>query len=582
MKLFVSEASKPVAKALKDCRPHLVRVGLFSALVNLLYLAPTLYMMQVYDRVVPTGGVGTLLWLTLILAAAIGTLTTLDGVRSKLMVRAALRLNTSLASTILTRILSTRDNKGASPEAPMALRDLDSLRQSMTGPGMMALFDAPWMPIYLLAAYALHPLLGLLICIGGAILVTLAIISERVARTGNRASHRALSQANAAQEALISHGEVIRSLGMRDALSMRHNMERTSALLVGAQTQLAASRYSSLVKFVRMFLQSLALGAGALLAVKGEISAGSIIAASVLLSRALQPIEQLVGAWPALTVARQSYLSLNALFAGDKDEEERKMLLPDPTGAVEISNLTLRNADASGFIIRGISFAMKPSQTVGLIGPSGAGKSTIARIVAGAIKPDVGDVRIDESAFDDWDQEKLARHIGYLPQDYRLIPGTVAENISRFAGMRGEESDEIDQKVIRAATIAGIHGMISHLPLGYNTPIGLASAGLSGGQTQRIALARALYGDPKILIFDEPSAALDAEGEQALMRAVEAARLWGASILMVAHRAFVLSNADWLVVIRDGVVERQGPREEVVDSLKQDVERQNVVAMARA
>jgi PrtD family type I secretion system ABC transporter len=582
MKLFVSEASKPLAKAIADCRPHLLRVGLFSALVNILYLAPTLYMMQVYDRVVPTGGVWTLFWLTVILGLAVGSLTLLDSIRSRLMVRAALKLNTSLAGTILQRILASRSQGAASREAPMALRELDTLRQSMTGPGIMALFDAPWMPIYLLAAFALHPLLALLIVIGGVILVVLAIISERTARQGNRESHKALSIANAAHDALTNQAEIIRALGMRRALTSRHNEERTAALLTGAQTQLKASRYSAMVKFVRMFLQSLALGAGAWLAVNGMISSGSIIAASVLLSRALQPIEQLVGAWPSLTVARQAYLSLNTLFAENDGEEERKLLLPDPTGAMNLENISLRNASGDGFIVRGITFAVQPGQIVGLIGPSGAGKSTIARIAAGAIRADIGEVRLDNAAFEDWDQESLACHIGYLPQDYRLIAGTVADNISRFANLVGADPADVDRQVVEAARLAGVHEMVLRLPGGYNTPVGSAGAGLSGGQTQRIALARALYGKPRMLIFDEPSAALDAEGEGALMRAVEAAKLWGASVLMVAHRAFVLSNADWLIVINQGVIERQGPRAEVIENLRQEAAQQNVVSLKRS
>ncbi len=582
MKIFDKELPKLLRQTLSDCRPHLMRVALFSALVNLLYLAPTIYMMQVYDRVVPTGGIGTLFWLTVILAAAIGTLTLLDSARARLMTRASLQVNSSMAGAVLDRILQARSINNKSPEAPRALRELDTLRQSMTGPGIMALFDAPWLPIYLLAAFGLHPVLGILICIGGVVLVVLAVINERAVRKGNENSHRELASAHAAYEALTSKTETIRALGMRRALVSRHQRQRTASLVTSVETQLSATRYTAMVKFVRMFLQSLALGAGAWLAVKGEISSGAIIAASVLLSRALQPIEQLVAAWPSLIHARQSIKSLAELFDGAEAEEREYFLMPEPMGNLELSNVTLRNEDSTSFIVRGISISLSPGKIVGLIGPSGAGKSTIARIAAGAISCDIGDVRVDSGSYEDWDQELLARHIGYLPQDYSLIPGTVAENISRFSSNGTQNADLIAKQIVDAATLAGVHEMILRLPKGYETVVGVANGfALSGGQTQRIALARALFGQPKILVFDEPSAALDADGELHLMRAVEAAKQWGAAILLVAHRSFVLSNADWLVVINGGVIERQGLRQEIVESLQTEAQRQNVVVMKR-
>ncbi len=583
MKPLIGDLSEPVSEAIKATKPHFMRSLAFSAMVNILYLAPTLYMMQVYDRVVPTGGVATLIFLTLILAAAIGTLTMLDSLRTRLMSRASLQLNANLASEVLKRILSGRSSTAANRDAPLALRDLDVLRQTMTGPGMIALFDAPWMPIYLIAAFLLHPLLALLILVGAGIQTVLAVLNERSMREGNRASNKALAQAHAASEALSVQAENIRALGMREALTARHSSERSNAIVEAVRTQLAGSRYTSLVKFVRMFLQSLALGAGALLAVEGKISAGSIIAASVLLSRALQPIEQFVTALPALSAARNALKSLNTLFGDMPLEEPRKLQLPEPTGLLQLNDVSLKKPDTPAFIVRGIELELRPGEMTGLIGPTGAGKSTIAKIAAGAIRPDFGSVRIDKASVDDWDQDQLARFIGYLPQNYTLISGTITENISRFAVASGYDPEEVDAKVIRAAKLAGVHEMILQRAGGYNGVIGGRDSGLSGGQTQRIALARALYGDPKMLIFDEPSASLDAEGETALMRAVEAAKEWGASVLMVAHRSFVLSNANWLVVVNGGVIERQGPRDEVITSLRAAAEEQqrNVVAMKR-
>jgi ATP-binding cassette subfamily C protein len=584
MKLNLEIRSEPLKAAFRATRSHFVQALTFSCLVNILYLAPTIYMMQVYDRVVPTGAASTLLFLTLVLALAIGALTMLDGVRMRLMSRASFQLNSSLAEAVLHQVLANRTAAAAGRDAPAALRDLDTLRQTMTGPGMVALFDAPWMPIYLLAAFLLHPLLALLIIIGGAILTVLAVINERTLREGNRASGAALAKAHAASEALILQAENIRALGMHNALSKRHHNERSAAVANGVRTQLAGSRYNGLVKFVRMFLQSLALGAGALLAIEGQISAGSIIAASVLLSRALQPIEQFVAAMPSLASARNALLSLDNLLADKPVTAPTKVGLPDPAGLLALKDISLKKPDTPAFIVRGINLTLNPGEMVGLIGPTGAGKSTIAKIAAGAIVPDLGDVRIDHASFKDWDPDLLARHIGYLPQNYTLISGTIAENISRFAVDAGADPKIANEMVIRASKLAGVHEMILQQEKGYNTQIALSGSTLSGGQTQRIALARALYGDPRVLILDEPSSSLDAEGEQALMRAVESAKQWGASVLMVAHRSFVLGNANWLALVNNGAIELQGPRDEVIARLQQgsgEAKKANIIKMKR-
>jgi PrtD family type I secretion system ABC transporter len=568
---------EPMKEALAACRGHLVNSAVFSALVNILFLAPTLYMMQVYDRVVPTGGVLTLAWLTVVLGLALGTLSLLDNIRSRIMVRASLRLNEALSGQILDRLVSRSRQDAADPIVAQAMREFDTIRQTMTGPGAMALFDTPWTPIYVLAAFLLHPVLGLLICIGGAILVGLAIINEKVVREGSKIGHRANATAYSAQEMLVSKAEIVRALGMRRALVSRQQQARNEGLNASTGTQLSATRFSALVKFVRMFLQSLSLGVAAWLAIKGQISSGTIIAASVLLSRALQPIEQLVGTWPQMMQARQSLATLKQLFEQADADQKRHVLLPDPKGYVAFSNVTLRNAEQSAFILRGVSFSLEPGEIVGVVGPSGAGKSTLARIAAGAIRPDAGEIRIDQADYDDWDPEKLATHIGYVPQDYSLLPGTISENISRFAIDRGADPEAVDKQVIHAAKMAGVHDMIQRLPDGYSAHIGQTGLSLSGGQTQRIALARALFGNPKVLILDEPSSALDGEGELALMRALEAARLRWVAVMVVAHRSQILDLADRLVVMNEGAVSLQGLREDVVLALKGASARGNVV-----
>ncbi len=581
MSLFRPNWPQPILDALKLCRPHFLHATFFSALVSLLYLAPTLYMMQVYDRVVPTGGTLTLFWLTVIIALAVGTLTMLDNLRARLMMRAALQLDQQLSGQILDRILAALPKGAKDANHAQALREFDTIRQVMSGGAALALFDLPWMPIFLIAAFIIHPVLGLLICAGGGILITLALINERAASARSKLSHKANADAYASQAEMSSKSEIIRALGMRRAVVNMQQNARGAGLAEGVRSQLAGTRYSAWVKFVRMFLQSLSLGVGAWLAIKGQISVGTIIAASVLLGRALQPIEQVVGGWSQINAARESFATIKNMFEEAEADQRKPMLLPDPVGHIEAINLTLRNPQENAFIIRGVNFKMEPGKITGLIGHSGAGKSTVARLMAGAIAPEVGEVRIDGATFADWDRESLARHIGYMPQDCALLTGTIAENISRFAAQIGEDADEVGHKVVLAAQKAGIHDLILRLPDGYGTKLGTAAFALSGGQAQRIALARALYGDPKFLIFDEPSSAQDGEGEQALMRAVEAARISGSAILMVAHRSFVLQNADHLVVMANGTVEQQGPRDEVLGLLRAAAERQNVVNMKR-
>ncbi|RZJ01631.1 MAG: type I secretion system permease/ATPase [Brevundimonas sp.] len=579
MKLFFLPVPKPFEFAAAACRSHFLAAGGFSALVNVLYLAPTIYMMQVYDRVVPTQGVLTLAWLTFVVAVAIGTLSALDAVRVRIMLRASIRLNRLLAGEILDRLMSRRKLGLNDPTTSQAMRDFDGVRQAIGGPATIALFDVPWTPLYLIVAFMIHPLLGVLIMIGGAILVMLALANERSSKAASVQSSRAAAIAYAGQDAALAKAEVVRALGMRRALVSRQVEGREEGLINGATAQFSAGRYTALVKFVRMFLQSLALGAAAWLAVKGQISVGAIIAGSVLLSRALQPIEQLVGVWPTIVQARESIKTLTTLFESTDALMSRRMTLPDPVGRVELTNVSVRNSDATTFLLRSVCLSLVPGEVVGLIGPSGAGKTTLARVAAGALQPDGGDVRIDDANFTDWDPEELARHIGYLPQDTALLPGTIAENISRFSIDGQCDPEQVDSKIIEAAAKAGVHEMILRLPGGYNLKIGDGGLNLSGGQVQRIALARALYGDPKVLVLDEPSSALDAEGEEAVRQAIAAARERNAAVLIVAHRSSILRGVDRLAVMNNGAIERQGPRQTIIDELDAVRTQQNVVNM---
>ncbi|HEY0053623.1 MAG TPA: type I secretion system permease/ATPase, partial [Caulobacteraceae bacterium] len=548
----------PLGAALRACRTHVVFAAGFSALINLLYLAPTLYMMQVYDRVLPTGGVLTLIFVSLALLLALLTMAGLERIRSRLLMRAAVRLDRRLAGEVLDRLTS---GPPRGPRVRQVMRDFDSFRQVVAGPGAVALFDAPWTPIYLIVCFLLHPLIGVLALVGGVVLLILAVANERATKTGLAKAAELSASAYAGQDAIMAQAETVRALGMREGLVRRQLNDRRGAIDEGSHAQVAGTRYSGAIKFLRMALQSAALGLGAWLAVERQLSPGAVIAASVLISRALQPIEQLVGAWSGIGQARNALASLAAIFEGDEARERTQ--LPAPTGRLALERVVVRLPGRETPVLAGVSINLAPGQGLGVVGPSGAGKSTLARIAAGAIDPSQGVVRLDGADLNDWDRDRLGGHIGYLPQDSALFAGTVRDNIARFSGA----GPEVDGAVIAAAKAADAHEMILRLPQGYDTVLAPGGRGLSAGQSQRVALARALYGSPALIVLDEPNAHLDAEGEAALTRAIAAAKARGAAVLVVAHRGGVLPICDRLLVLRDGVVEIDGPRDEVLQKL---------------
>lgn len=569
MKFLDAPLPPPLVAALRACRPHLMAAAVFSAFINLLLLAPTIYMMQVYDRVVPTEGRLTLLYLTLVVAFALGTQTALESVRSRLLTLAGLRLDRLLAGGILQKLMSAMA-PGASAQG---MREFDVVRQALSGPVAVAVFDIPWTPIYVLVAFMIHPALGAMTIVGGAVLVVLAVFNERATRTRAREAFIAQAQAYASQEAAAANGEVVRALGMRGALRERQLADRRVGLDLSAKAQFTGGGYSAATKFTRMFLQSAALGLGAWLAVDKQISAGAIIAASVLMSRALQPIEQLVGSWGVVGQVRGALNNLIKLFP-NRGMEMSGTQLPAPTGALALEQVAVRAPGEGPVLLRGVSFRLTPGEILGVIGPSGAGKTTLARVAAAAIVPDAGVVRLDGANLVDWDGDRLGRYIGYVPQDSGLMAGTIKDNISRFATWVGADAAIVDAEVVAAAQAAGVHELILRLPKGYDTLLGAGGRGLSAGQAQRVALARALYGEPPLLILDEPNSALDADGEAALNSALLAAKARKAAILIVAHRTGILNVADRLLVLREGQIEMLGPRVEVVAKMAEAAQAQ--------
>jgi PrtD family type I secretion system ABC transporter len=546
------------------CRPHVVAAAAFSALVNLLYLTPTLYMLLVYDRVVPTNGLTTLVIVSAITLVALGTLAALDWLRSRLLIRASSRLERELAGPVMSAIL---ENAGVSRlERGKAMRQFDVLRQSIGGPGSLAIFDAPWAPIYIVAAFLLHPAIGLLCLASALLLISLAWLNEVATRAPLQAAGEAMALAYAQQDQASALAAEIRALGMTKGLVAKQVMERSSLINLQTRASFAAVSYASVIRFSRLTLQSAVLGLGAYLTIRDQISAGAVIAASLLLSRALAPIEQIVGSWKGIIQARSAYADLDRLFKRHADAAYT--MFPAPLGKVTIDAVTCFTGDRRAVAIENLSLSIEPGQFIGVLGPSGAGKSTLLRLIAGAVEPERGVIRIDGAALTEWDPARLARHIGYFPQDFALLSGTIRDNISRFDVFLGHSPEQVDAQVITAAELAGVHHTILSLPNGYQTVVGLGGSGLSAGQTQRVALARALYGRPRLLILDEPNAHLDIDSEAQLNQTLGALKDDGVTIVVAAHRGAVLAAADKLLLLSAGRIDLFGSLVEVAHTMR--------------
>lgn len=566
MMQIVAPPTEIFAGALRACRRHFVAVAAFSALLNLLFLVPMLYMLQVYDRVIPTRGSLTLLFLTLVLLFGLISLAMLDYVRSRLLVRASIRLDRLLSGVLLDTSLARRD-KTFDAVARQAMREFDTLRQALTGPVIIALCDAPWSPIYILVCLLIHPLIGALVLVGGLVLAFVAFRNQQATGDPLQRASEAAARAYASQEQVLAGAENVRALGMRQAMVRRHLRERESMMAEQTAASFASSRYVTVSKFLRLSLQSLALGLGAWLAINNSISAGAVFAASFLAGRALQPVEQILSSWRSIAQARTAYDKLNGLL-GARESEISLTQLPPPQGRIDVKQLWVANAAGDGAVLSNISFQLSPGEVVAVVGPSGAGKSTLLRMLAGAGKADRGIIRIDHANMLDWDPERLAPYIGFLPQDVSLFAGTVKENIARFQDGSDPEAGDIDSKAVAAAKACHAHELILGLPNGYDTMLGWGGRGLSAGQAQRIGLARALYGDPPIVLLDEPNAHLDANGENQLIETLNELKGRQAGVMIVAHRMGVLSAADKILVLRDGQIDAFGARDEIIARLR--------------
>ncbi len=546
--------------ALKECSLHFkVALG-FSALIAVLYLSPSIYMMQVYDRVLTSRGLMTLVFLSVIVVFALITHSYLEGSRQRLLARASLRLDRALTPRLVMTGFDPRDRMDA--RSTQILREFDTLRQFIQGQGATGLLDLPFAPLFVLVAFGFHPMLGALILVGAAVLLAVAIMGERATRKAVAEAAARMPAAYAAAELnQVSRG-TIRALGMKGAMSNRVIGERNRLHEAEARNHFLAGRYAGLIRLLRMVLQSASLGLGAYLAVREEISPGALIAASILTGRALAPIEQIVGSWRQISLARAARKTIVGFLDG-ASVDKAPQPLPAPRANLSAEGITLQASGQDRLLLSGISFSIGPGEIIGVIGPSGAGKSTLARVLVGAQLPSGGTVRVDGSSIADWESDKLGAYIGYLPQDSVLFGGSIGENICRFSS-----DPEAAARVVPAAQAAGAHEMIQRIPSGYNAVLGPRGEGLSAGQQQRVALARALYGDPQVIVLDEPNAHLDSEGDAMLVATLRAAKARGACVVIMTHRAGILEVADKLLVLRDGQTEKFGPKDEVLSELK--------------
>ncbi|WP_430649184.1 type I secretion system permease/ATPase [Bradyrhizobium viridifuturi] len=545
----------------QTCRSYFVVAGIFSLAINLLYLAGPLYMLQVYDRVISSASEVTLVMLTIALLLAFMALAGLDAVRARVLSRASIRLDQRIAARVMTATIDRSGGAGGSRS--QALRDFDTFRQFVTGAGIHAIFDLPWAPIYIAVIFVLHPWLGAFALASSITLVLMALLGEWLVRLPLTESNESAARSYNFAEMSLRNTEVVRAMGMTAGLLRRWRRDRDRML----ERQVAASdrgaAVQSLIRFLRLAMQSLILGLGAYLVIERVTTIGSMFAASILLGRALQPVEQIVGSWRSLVSARDAFVRIRELLSASP-VTEAGLSLPWPKGSLSVEAVSFVLPGTYKPILRGVTFAIEAGEVLGIIGPSGAGKSTLARHLVGVLTPSAGAVRLDGADVSSWVKKSIGDHVGYLPQDIELFADTVAANISRF----GEAADN---EVILAAQLAGVHEMIVRLRDGYDTEVGDGGAILSGGFRQRIGLARAVCGNPSFVVLDEPSSNLDAEGDAALADCIVQLKKAGTTVVIISHRPATIGVVDKILVLREGAVEMFGPRVEIMSRLTRPV-----------
>ncbi|MBD0413131.1 type I secretion system permease/ATPase [Tianweitania sp. Rool2] len=538
----------------------ILEVGIFSAAVNLLLLVSPIYLLQIYDRVLPAQSLSTLIYLSIICAAAFLTLCALEIVRSYYANRIASQIDVSLGGKAF---LATITGSRAAMGDIQPLRDLSTIRAFLSSKAIFFLFDLPFAPFFLLLMYFIHPALFLLTLIGVVVLVLVALANERATMKSEATAGEASSETMMLAQTFARMQETVRALGMTS--SVAGVWGRRFADQVTAHRKVADTNafFSGISRMLRTGLQTAMLGLGAYLVLQGQMTAGMIFASSLIAGRALQPMDQIIGGWRQIGEARKAWRRLGALREMKLEHERETIRLPNVKGSLIVENLVyqLPDGDASSPLIKRLNFQIQAGESVAIVGPSRAGKSTLARLIVGALKPNAGLVRLDGADIRTWDPDMLGSHIGYLPQEVDLLPGTVAQNISRFA------EQPADDDIVGAAQRAQAHELILRMKKGYLTEIGASGVRLSGGERQRVGLARAFYGGPRLLVLDEPNASLDAEGEMALELAIKEAKANGVTILLITHKPSIAAKCDRVLVLRDGQIDLFGPAADVLQRL---------------
>ena len=548
-----------LSQVLWSFRREFIMVGIFSMVANVLMLSPTLYMLQVYDRVLMSRSELTLLAMSIITLFFFAVMAFSEWMRSRVLVRAGVQLDAALGTRVFNASFESSLNQ-SSTGPTRSFGDLIQIRQFLTGNGIFAFFDAPWAPIYIAVLFFLHPMLGWLSIFFALVQLALAWFGHRHAVAPAEDANQASAESSAYLQSKLRNAEVLESMGMVHNLRSHWQGRHENTLALQSKSQSLTHRITAWSKFIRYSQQSLALGAGALLVIDGQLSPGGMIASNVLMTRALAPIDMMVSTWRAFIGARSAFERLESLLR-DFPPRDPALSRVAPEGALTLRGVVASAPGRSAPILKGVSTAVQAGTVTVVLGPSGSGKSTLARCMVG-IWPDVsGEVLLDGLPISSWDRTELGPYLGYLPQDIELFEGSIAENIARFG-------EVVSEKVIAAARSAGLHEMILRFPKGYDTSIGEAGGLLSGGQRQRIGLARAIYGDPVLVVLDEPNANLDDVGEQALVRAVHGLKAAGKTVFLITHRPGILAVADRLLILRDGVVQADGPRDEVLAALR--------------
>jgi len=545
-------------KGIRATAPAFATAVVFSFFINLLLFVSPLYMLQIYDRVLGTRNLVTLGGITIIAAVLLLVWAALETLRSRLLVRAGLLFDERFAAPMF-RVVHRGLLRQPDTINTQYLRDVDVIREFFTGAGLIAFCDLPWFPLYVGVAFIMYPWFGYIALFGGVVTLVLALLNEVLTRKTLLEASKANMTAGSSAQAAFRNTEVVHAMGMLEALVGRWSQHHSEVLGLQARASDRAGALIASTKFFRMFLQTAILGIGAYLAVEHEISAGMMIAASIIIGRALQPIEVAVGNWKSFLAVREAFARMKLLLQAAGVEPER-MRLPRPEGFLSVENILAAAPGRKTLILKGISFKLGAGELLGIVGPSAAGKSSLARVLVGVWQVAAGAVRLDGFELSHWHPQDLGQHLGYLPQDVELFDGTVAENISRFGVVDNEA-------VIAAAQLAGCHELIQNLPDGYNTNIGDGGQVLSGGQRQRVALARCLYRAPCLLVLDEPNANLDSAGEEALLTAIQRLRAEGTTVVLITHKVNILSVVDKIMIMGDGMVQAFGSREEVLRRL---------------